>query len=410
MDIVDDGAMFKCASRATTRTLETSPRGGSVRTLATEVLVVGAGPAGLVTATSLARSGVDFVIVDALAESQNTSRAAVVHARTLDVLEDLGLAAPLVARGIQVTDFTVRDRDDVLLRADFRGLPGKHRYALMIPQDETEQVFLSRLRELGHAVQREVRLQGVRRLPGGVVAECVGPGGPMVITAQLIVGADGEQSTVRAQAGIDFPGTTYGSFLLADVRMAWPIRRDEVSLFFSHEGTLVVAPMSDKRFRVVAQLSDAPSEPAMEDVQRLLDARGPRRGVQVETVLWGSRFRVHHKLADRLVDGPVALVGDAAHVHSPAGGQGMNLGIRDAHALGEALASAVRHRDTAALDAYATSRRPEAERVLRMTDRLTRIATTPKIWLRPIRNGLIRTVGHLPRLRRYVATTLAGYR
>lgn len=110
--------------------------------------------------------------------------------------------------------------------------------------------------------------------------------------------------------------------------------------------------MSDERYRVVAQFADAPREPSRHDVQRLLDARGPRGGVEVETVLWGSRFRVHHKLADRFVDGRVVLVGDAAHVHSPAGGQGMNLGIRDACVLGDALAGAIHRGDPSSLEAY----------------------------------------------------------
>lgn len=378
-------------------------------TLSTGVLIVGAGPTGLVTAISLARAGVDFLIVDALAEAHNTSRAAVIHARTLEALDALGLAAPLVSRGLHASGFAVRDRDDILLRAGFDDLPGRYRFALLIPQDETEQVLLEQLRGLGHGVQRQVRLLRFRDAPEGVVAECESPGGPVTITARLIVGADGEASTVRGQAGIGFPGDTHGSFLLADVRMAWPLRRDEVSLFFSREGMVVVAPMSGGRYRVVAQFADAPQEPSRQDVQDLLDARGPRSGVEVETVLWGSRFRVHHKLADRFADGRVALVGDAAHVHSPAGGQGMNLGIRDACVLGEALHAVAHGGDLAALQTYAVSRRREAVRILRMTDRLTRIATLPHASLRPVRNTLIGMAGRLPGIQRTIAKTLAGY-
>ena len=293
----------------------------------------------------------DVVVVDALAEAQNASRAAVIHAATLDSLRALGVADRLLAQGVRVPHFRVRDRDAVLFHTDFSVLPVPTPFALMVPQDETERMLIVRLAELGHAVRRPVRLLGYERTGQGVRATCNSPEGRLLVEALYVVGADGEKSTVRASAGIGFPGETYGSFLLADVRMDWPIARDEVTLFFSEAGTLVVAPMSHDRYRVVAQLADAPSVPALPDVQRVMDARGPQSGARVREVLWGSRFQVHHKLADRLHDGPVLLVGDAAHVHSPAGGQGMNLGLRDAGALSGALAEALRTGSEAALAA-----------------------------------------------------------
>lgn len=379
------------------------------RHLRASVLIVGAGPAGLATAIGLAIRNVDFVIVDALPEARNTSRAAVIHAATLDVLEDIHVAGELVAQGIQVRHFRARDRDQVLMQADFSGLPGEHRYALMIPQDESERILVDRLRGEGHEVRRSTRLVGLARSGRGMAAVCIDAGGRLVIHADHVVGADGGESEVRAQAGIDFPGRTHGSFLLADVRMDWPLARDEVSLFFSAEGTLVVAPMSRDRYRVVAQLADAPAEPDLADVQRLVDRRGPRSGGRVRELLWGSRFRVHHRIADRFRDGPVLLVGDAAHVHSPAGGQGMNLGLRDARALSEALAGAVLFGDHQRLEAWASERRLAAKEVLRMTDRLTGIATLPNPVLRRIRNHLIATASRVPAVRGYVANTLAGY-
>ena len=376
--------------------------------MTTQVLVVGAGPAGLATAIGLAEQGVNFVILDAVAEAQNTSRAAVVHAATLDALRVFGIADRLVAQGIKVPHFRIRDRDSILMHADFSGLPTP--FALMIPQDETEAILVARLAELGHEARRPVRLEGLETMKNGVRADCVGAEGRFQISARYIVGADGEKSTVRATAGIGFPGETYGSFLLADVHMDWPIARDEVTLFFSETGMLVVAPMSRDRFRVVAQQADAPSAPTLQDVQRVSDARGPRSSTRVLEVLWGSRFQVHHNLADRLRDGPVLLVGDAAHVHSPAGGQGMNLGLRDAITLSAALAKALRTGSEAPLARYATQRRRAAERVLGMTDRLTRVATLSKPLARWARNRLIAMALILPPVRRAFARTLAGYR
>jgi 2-polyprenyl-6-methoxyphenol hydroxylase and related FAD-dependent oxidoreductases len=374
----------------------------------TEVLIVGAGPAGLATAIGLARRGIDFVIVDALGEAQNTSRAAVIHAATLEALDRLGVADRLVAHGIKVPHFRIRDRDRVLFHSDFSVLSTKTPYTLMIPQDESEGILVGKLAELGHQARRPVRLTGFEETGDCVRAACEGQDGAFTVTARYIVGTDGGKSAVRAGAGIDFPGDTYGSFLLADVRMDLPIARDEVTLFFSEAGTLVIAPMSNARYRVVAQFPDAPAEPTREDVQKLIDARGPRGGVHVREVLWGSRFQVHHKLADTFFKGRVVLAGDAAHVHSPAGGQGMNLGLRDAEALAGALAEALDSGRDAPLAAYAEARRAAAAEVLAMTDRLTKVATLSSPLARWVRNRLIGLAGAFAGNRKLFATRLAG--
>jgi 2-polyprenyl-6-methoxyphenol hydroxylase-like FAD-dependent oxidoreductase len=374
----------------------------------TSVAIIGAGPAGLATATRLAQQGIDFLIIDQLPEAQNTSRAAVIHAATLTALSVLGLTEPLLRQGIRVPHFRVRDRDTILLPVSFSGLRSSTPFALMIPQDETEAIMLRRLEELGHNVMRPLVLEAVQRRQTGATLSCHGPMGSVEISCRYVVGADGEHSTVRHEAGIDFPGDTYGSFLLADVKMAWPLPRDEVTLFFSGEGTLVVAPMSGERFRVVAQKPGAPAQPTIADVQAVIDGRGPGNGSMVQELLWGSRFQVHHKLADRFFDDPIVLLGDAAHVHSPAGGQGMNLGLRDAVALSHALGEAVRSGSERALIDYSHSRRSAARRMLSITDRLTKVATARSPLVRWLRNRLIQALSTMPLMRKRAALLLAG--
>jgi len=190
----------------------------------TEVAIVGAGPTGLALAVTLASAGVEFVIVDRLAEGRNTSRAAVVHARTLEVLDDLGASAELIARGIPVTRFAVRDGSRRLLTVPFDGLPTPHPYTLMVPQYETEAVLLDRLRELGGEVHRPYEVDTIVQGDDGVTltmstGETLG--------ARYAVGADGMDSVVRQRAGIGFSGSAYAeSFVLADVAMRWaPGRR-----------------------------------------------------------------------------------------------------------------------------------------------------------------------------------------
>ncbi|HEY3173716.1 MAG TPA: FAD-dependent monooxygenase [Thermoanaerobaculia bacterium] len=380
----------------------------------TDVVIVGAGPTGLALAGVLARERVPFVLVDRLAEGANTSRAAVVHARTLEVLEELEVTDRLRAEGHVVPTFTLRDRDRVLVTIRFDGLPTRYPYTLMIPQNLTEAILLARLRELGGDVYRPHEVTDLRQEADAVSATVTADGQPpQTIRGRYLVGADGMHSTVRERAGIGFAGGTYEqSFALADIRMSWRIPGDEVMLFLSPDGLVVVAPLPGGRHRVVATLDDAPEHPDIADVQRLLDARGPVTGAaRVEEIVWSSRFRVHHRVVDRYRAGRIFLAGDAAHVHSPAGGQGMNTGIQDAVALGHALSEVLRGQaDESRLEQYERARRPVAERVVAFTDRMTRMATLRTPRARAVRSAVVGLIGRIPAFRRWLAMELSELR
>ncbi|MBB5956152.1 2-polyprenyl-6-methoxyphenol hydroxylase-like FAD-dependent oxidoreductase [Saccharothrix tamanrassetensis] len=371
----------------------------------TDVLVVGAGPAGLATATALAQSGTAVTVIDSQDEGANTSRAAVVHARTLEVLKPLGVADVLVGEGIHAGRFTIRDRDRVLLPIGFGDLPTEYPYTLMVSQARTEAALLARFTASGGTVVRPRTLTGLAQDESGVTAEL---DDGSTVRAAYLVGADGMHSTVRDRTGIGFEGGTYGeSFSLADVRLSGDVPDDEVILYFSPAGMVVVAPLPGGVHRIVATVDEAPEHPTADFVQRLLDTRGPdRTRAQVHEVLWGSRFRVHHRVATAYRSGRVFLAGDAAHVHSPAGGQGMNTGIHDGVQLGNALAAALRGHPQS-LDDYETGRKPVAEQVVALADRLTRLATADRR-LRPIRNVVLSALGKLPPVRRNLALRLSG--
>ncbi|MEU5908544.1 FAD-dependent oxidoreductase [Micromonospora sp. NPDC047527] len=371
----------------------------------TDVLVVGAGPTGLATALTLARRGVDVTVLDQLAEPPITSRAAVVHAYTLEVLDLVGAAAPLVAQGVRSPGFTVRDRDRVLLRVPFHDLPSRFPYALLVSQAVTEAVLAGQLADLGVRVRRPSRLTGLSPTGDGVLAQVDGE----ALRARYVVGADGLHSTVRQAAGIGFTGPTdQESFVLADVRVDSALPCDEVALFLARSGPLVWAPLPDGVVRLVAAVPTAPADPDRAYLQALLDERGPaRRPDRVTDVLWGSRFRVHHRIADTYRAGPVLLAGDAGHVHSPAGGQGMNLGICDAVAAGTALADVFAGGPETLLDDYSTRQRPMAEDVLSLAANLTRLASASPV-RQPARDVLLRLIGLVPPARRKVALRLSG--
>ncbi|MER6174899.1 FAD-dependent monooxygenase [Streptosporangium sp. NPDC001681] len=214
---------------------------------------------------------------------------------------------------------------------------------------------------------------------------------------------DGMHSTVREQAGIEFEGGQYAeSFSLADVRLTGGVPDDEVVLYFAPAGLVVVAPLPDGTHRIVSTVDEAPRDPDVAFVQGLLDTRGARRGrAVVGEVVWGTRFRVHHRVARTFRAGRVLLAGDAAHVHSPAGGQGVDIDIPGATALAEALTIALSG-GRVDLDRYTADRRP-----VTFAGRLSRLANMHGS-LRPIRNLVLRALAISPAFRRRLAWRLSG--
>lgn len=369
----------------------------------TDVLIVGAGPTGLTVALSLLARGHPVTIVDDHAVGAHTSRAAVVYPGTLEVLDPYGVAERLVAQGIRTSRFTIRDRDRVLMPVPFDTLPTHFPYALLVSQAVTEAVLLERVQALGGTVRRPCTVTGLEQDDAGVTVTFAGG---EQISAAFVVGADGAHSTVRAQARIGFHGDAAGaSYTLADVRLTGGVPDDELVVYFSPAGHLVVLPLPGGIHRVVAHVAEAPEGPDVSFLQQVLDTRGPEteRAV-VHAVIWGARFLTRHLLADRYHAGRIVLAGDAAHVHSPLGGQGMNLGIHDAVALGRTLAGMRVDGSPDVLDAYSAAQRRVAKHVITVTDWLTKAATVHGV-VRQVRN---RVVGALnPIVRQRVAWQLS---
>ncbi|MFI6830993.1 FAD-dependent oxidoreductase [Kribbella sp. NPDC050241] len=372
-----------------------------------DVVVVGAGPVGLAVAAGLRLQGHSVVVVDRQAEGANTSRACVIHPRTLEMLDQIGVTKRLVELGLELEDFAVRDGDRRLVPVGFGDLPTDYPFIVMLPQYLTERILLERLEELGGSVLRPYAATGLTQTADG--AEVTLDSGD-VIKARYVVAADGMNSTIRELAGMRMPGNTLQlSCSLIDVRVDGGLPVDEVALYFSHAGLLVVAPLPDGSFRLVAEVGDAPEHPDAAYAQQLLVGRGPRKSApKVTEVIWGSRFRIHERVADEYRTGRVLLAGDAAHTHSPAGGQGMNLGLRDAMVLADALSIALTRDDESDLDAYATNSRAEAVRVIGLAHRLTRLANLPRP-LRPVRNAILGLAGRREKVQVAFAKQLAGF-
>ncbi len=362
-----------------------------------DVLVVGAGPTGLTLAVELARRKIAFRILDQAPARSPHSRAIVVQARTVELFQKLDAAEDLVAAGrrtVEVSGFVNGRRVfDVERLGDIGAEDTPFPFVLFVSQYETERVLESVLSGLGPKVERPARLVALGQDPDGVTATLEGG---ETIRARYAVGCDGAHSAVRKAAGLSFEGAPYPQeFVLADVEVRWDLPHGRLRFFFARQGLMVYFPYKDGvSARLIATLPTAwegfaGSEPALEEVEELarelsgLDLRlaAPR---------WLSRFRVHHRIVDSYRRGRIFVAGDAAHIHSPAGGQGMNTGIQDAFNLAWKLAAALRGQaDDRFLDSYDAERRPVGRLLLERTDRLFQLASTSNRFLLAVRNFAI---------------------
>jgi 2-polyprenyl-6-methoxyphenol hydroxylase-like FAD-dependent oxidoreductase len=372
-----------------------------------EVVVVGGGPTGLVLTSTLRQAGHDVLALDRQAEGANDSRAAAIHAKTLEVLRKLNVTDRLIAEGVVVPTFTFRDRDRILTRLDFSTLPTEYPFVLTLQQYRTEKILTERLHALGGEVMRPYSVTGVSIDGGGADIDVEGPDGREVVRARYLVGADGVGSVVRQSAKIAYAGGTYDqSFTLADARVDWPLPFAEVQNFFSPAGIVVSGPLPDNQRRVLATVDNPPEVIDVDFVQHILDERGPT-GARVNELTWSSQFHVHHRIASTFRQGPVFLAGDAAHVHSPAGGQGMNLGIQDAVDLAHTLSASIKGAKNADLDGYERRRRPIAGATVTFTNFMTRASIVDNRAAQLARNAVFSLVGLLPPARKQMALHMA---
>lgn len=345
-----------------------------------EVLIVGAGPTGLALATDLLRHGLRCRIIDQERVPAPWSKAQIVHARTLEIFEALGVAAEVRAHGKQIHGFNIHETPSLkrVARVQLGAVDSQAGSFLSIPQRDTEVCLARHYERLGGVIERPVRLEGFVQDDDGVTATLVHPDDRKeVVRAAWLVGCDGAHSTTRGGLGLEFSGSTYEQRLIqADVRIDMPLHvdDDEIVLFLAADGLIGLFPLpGERRYRMIAPLFDGEEiEPTLENFQRLMAHRGPA-GAVVSDPVWMVGFRIHCRMVSRYRIGRVFVAGDAAHIHSPAGGQGMNTGVQDAHNLAWKLALVQRGRARPELlDSYDAERRPVAAATLAGTDAATR--------------------------------------
>ncbi|NVB40713.1 FAD-dependent monooxygenase [Pseudenhygromyxa sp. WMMC2535] len=352
-----------------------------------DVLIAGAGPTGLAAALALTRHGVRVRVVEQNAAPSRHSKALVIQARTMEVFHALGVAEDVLAKTQPMRGVQPVLEGKQLPFVTFDGLEGPYTRPLMLRQSQTEQLLAARLETLGVCVEWGVGLRDFEADEGGVrVTLSNGES----LGAAYLIGCDGAHSLVRKQLGVDFEGSTYDNdFIQVDAKMRWPLAEDTGYAFIREEGALVCLPLGEGIFRTIyirqERPEDAPEEPELREFQAVFDELMPGE-VEFGEVEWIIRFRLHERLASRFRVGRVFLAGDAAHIHTPAGGQGMNTGIQDAFNLGWKLGLAVRGAaGERLLESYHDERHPIAADVLRFTDLTFKTALGSNALVRKLR-------------------------
>ena len=382
----------------------------------TDVLVIGAGPTGLTAANLLQKSGVDFRIIDKIAEPIKESRALVVHAKILELFDKLGLADTAVEGGQQMGAAEMlrdgKSAGELTFFEDGQDQRTPYPMALIYEQHRTERLLIQGLEEAGGRVEWNTELLNLSQTSDSARATTRHPdGSEETVEARWVIGADGASSPVRHSLELDFEGETYEETLfLADLEMDSGLENHRVHIDITRTGFYGLFPMpGERRFRLIGNVPEeleGKEAFTVEDIQRTLDEHSGLR-TRITALRWSSIYQTHRRMTERFRVWRVFLAGDAAHIHSPAGGQGMNTGIGDAYNLGWKLASVVKGqaRETL-LDSYEAERMPFARAILNGSDRAfslvgdvrNPIAQRVKVIVAPL---IFRIVSEVPVLRKW---------
>lgn len=374
-----------------------------------KVLIAGAGPSGLTLASELHRYGVSCRLIDPQLYRHSESRATDVQSRTLEVFQSMGVVDQFLAQGVKVSAFDIYTSGRLMAHIPCTDIDTPFNFVIGLSQSKTERILEAHLEQLGGAVERGVSLTSLQQDENGVTVGLTHTDNRIEQQRfDWVIGCDGAHSAVRRSLGLTLVGTTFGQhFFLADVELTWDVPNAHKSLFVSDHGMLAVLPIPGM-MRVFGDL-DLNEEPEINrDWLNAALHKRTQRWLNIQAIGWTSRFRVHTRMAERYRIGRVFLAGDAAHIHSPVGGQGMNTSIQDAHNLAWKLALVCQEAaQPDLLDSYEAERRPIARAVLADTDLQTQVA----IWRNAHgQHALMRLVGLGTKLspirRRFVASEL----
>ncbi len=375
-----------------------------------DVLIVGAGPVGLFLANECARRKLRFRIVESRAGQSEHSKALAIFPRTLEVFDMAGVAAPFLEAANRVAWVALRSPQRTLARLRFAPPRTPYPFVAMVAQDVTERLLLEQLVDRGGSVEYETAFVSAAQQPDRVQVTLDRHGETSAVRAAFVVGCDGAHSAVRHGLALTFEGAEYAdSFMLADIVTNQTLPGDELQICPNADGPLAIFPMNAAHRRVVAMFENAQGDaPSFELVRETLAQRAPA-GLEAESLVWSSFFRIHHRCVSQMSVGRIFLAGDAAHIHSPFGGQGMNTGLQDAWNLAWKLDLALRgHAANELLTSYSVERLRVVKGVIEVTDLMTKVFGTRSNLAQTARDAMLPVVSRLPSFQRAFVARLSG--
>ncbi|MED4732296.1 monooxygenase [Aneurinibacillus migulanus] len=375
-----------------------------------DVIVVGGGPVGMMLASELALADVKVCVLERLKETTPYSRALTLHPRTLEILDLRGLKQKILSKGKPIPTGHFAGLDS---RLNFSALNSSSNYTLFIPQHDTEKVLEEWAKNLGVEIRREEEVLSVRQDQKGVEIVAAGPKGESKLSAAYVVGTDGARSTVRKQVGIPFVGTSQTfTAMLGDVVLLNPPESNVVSRFSEH-GLVMIVPVTPQMHRIVMIDRERMAVPKEEPVtleelrSGLIRILGSDFGIS--EAYWLSRFGNATRQAERYREGRIFLAGDAAHIHFPAGGQGLNVGLQEAMNLGWKLAAKLKGRASDwLLDSYHAERFPINTALLRNTEIQTLLMSEFSPRMVALR-GMLSELLHIPKANQLIAAQISAF-
>jgi len=370
------------------------------------VLIVGAGPTGLTAALELARLGVPVRLVDQYLAPSTTSRALAVHSRTVELMQQRGLAADMVRLGNPGFAACLYDGSTRLGKVDLHQVDSRFNFVLLLSQSETERILRAHLLDAGVRVERATQLVGFAPLASGVRATLRQASGEREeVDAAYLIDAEGAHSFARHRLDLPFEGNALpNTYAIADLYLDGDVPEDELSIFIPEAGLVAAFPMGNRRFRILATerhafAHDAPA-PSLDDMHAMWSHSVPVP-VLLRDLQWSSRFRINSRALQRLRHGRIFFAGDAAHIHSPAGGQGMNTGMQDAVNLAWKLALVYRGEAAdALLDTYDEERLPVIHQLVSTTERATDLFNSDSHFVHTLLRHLLPVVLNIEAVRR----------
>jgi len=370
---------------------------------ATDVLIVGAGPVGLTAAAALLHQGLKCRIIDKSPAPSDKSKALAVWCRSMELLDGLGLARTFVDSGLKLVGGSMHAGGKRLVQLQMTSDESPFGFPLMIPQNKTERILAEHITRQGLVVERQVELATFAAKGDVIVSKLRhADGREETVETSWLAGCDGAHSTVRHTLGLEFTGHAEpNDWMLADVHIEGDLPRDEVSIYWHEKGVVAFFPIDRDRFRMIADLGAAsetapPASPTLTEAQAKVDERGPG-GLALSDPIWLANFRINERKVSDYRRGRVLLAGDAAHIHSPAGGQGMNTGMQDAFNLAWklALVQSGQGQLDPLLDSYSFERSCVGDQVLKNAERFTTLATLRSPVARWLRNHIAPILGSL---------------